>query len=258
VVEARAQIGDIGPGEIFVPFHYGYWDDPDRTRAANELTIYEWDPVSKQPHYKYASVKLEKISTPSGTQPEKVAIGAAGDAAHGVTETLKDLKDSVMEGVKSIKPKRAHIADYIGLLQEAERRLVKGFLQVADNHKEEPDLDTLCRIFAAWSEESATALDPFVQRYGERKEGEPEKLDKALLHKRSPSAFNMLRDLHDLWLMVNESMISLDALEQAARAKHDREFEKAIKSVRTKNKRQRIWLRTRLRQTAPQTLVVPS
>lgn len=101
-------------------------------------------------------------------------------------------------------------------------------------------------------------LGPFVQHYGERKEGEPERLDKALLVKRRPNAFNLLRDLHDLWLMVSESMISLDVLEQAAHAKHDDAFRKGLKSIRSKNERQRIWLRTRLRQAAPQVLAVPS
>jgi ferredoxin-nitrate reductase len=255
MLEARAQLGDIGAGEVFVPFHYGYWDDPGRSRAANELTVYEWDPVSKQPHYKYAAVRLEKIPAPSSAQPEKTEIR---DTSQGVTDMLKDLKDSVMEGIREIRPTRAHIADYIGLLQEAERRLVKGFNQIADVHKEEPDISALCHIFAAWSDESAIALDPFVQRYGERKEGEPERLDKALLVNRTASAFDLLRDLHDLWLMVNESLISLDVLEQAARAKHDMEFEATIRSIRNRNKRQRTWLRTRLRQAAPQVLVVPS
>ncbi|MCS3802190.1 molybdopterin oxidoreductase family protein [Niastella sp. OAS944] len=54
------KIGGILPGLLFIPFHYGYWDEPDRKRAANELTITEWDPVSKQPHYKYAAVKIKK------------------------------------------------------------------------------------------------------------------------------------------------------------------------------------------------------
>jgi len=52
------KIGGIPPGELFIPFHYGYWDDPDRTRAANELTITEWDPISKQPHFKYTAAKV--------------------------------------------------------------------------------------------------------------------------------------------------------------------------------------------------------
>lgn len=63
VVE-RAMVGGAEPGMVFVPFHYGYWDAPDRPRAANELTLFEWDPVSKQPHYKYAAVKLRVLGEP--------------------------------------------------------------------------------------------------------------------------------------------------------------------------------------------------
>ena len=69
-IEVQAAIGDIEPGHVFVPFHFGYWDNPDRARAANELTLFEWDAVSKQPHFKYAAVKLKKVSKPSLSQPE--------------------------------------------------------------------------------------------------------------------------------------------------------------------------------------------
>jgi anaerobic selenocysteine-containing dehydrogenase len=55
-----AKIGGIEPGTVFIPFHYGYWDNDDRPRAANELTLTEWDAVSKQPHFKYAAVKISK------------------------------------------------------------------------------------------------------------------------------------------------------------------------------------------------------
>ena len=52
-ITAPAQIGDILPGHVFIPFHYGYWDEPGsehggpdgRARAANELTFTGWDPV---------------------------------------------------------------------------------------------------------------------------------------------------------------------------------------------------------------------
>jgi len=57
-----ARIGDISPGEVFVPFHYGYWDHPAPDRAANELTITGWDAVSKQPFFKYAAVQLSKVT----------------------------------------------------------------------------------------------------------------------------------------------------------------------------------------------------
>jgi predicted molibdopterin-dependent oxidoreductase YjgC len=261
--EARARIGDIGPGEVFVPFHFGYWDEPGRARAANELTIYEWDPVSKQPHYKYAAVRIEKIAAPSTPQPERMDPGAPGVADPASTQTgivhaLKEAKDVLVEGWEKAKPVRAHVADYLGLLQASERRLVKAFEQTRATHPDEPDIGPLCHVFAQWSGASADALEPFVQQYGERREGEPERLDDALLVQRRQGGFDMLRDLHDLWLLVNESMISLDILEQAARSLHDKAFEAAIKQIRHQNSRQLDWLHGRIRQAAPQTLVVPS
>jgi anaerobic selenocysteine-containing dehydrogenase len=66
-VEVPARLGELREGVVFIPFHYGYWDvgddaGPDgRPRAANELTMTIWDPVSKQPQLKTAAVKLEKI-----------------------------------------------------------------------------------------------------------------------------------------------------------------------------------------------------
>ncbi|MCC3160112.1 nitrate reductase [Hymenobacter sp. 15J16-1T3B] len=58
-----ARIGGIEPGLVFMPFHYGYWDhDEHDKRAANELTLTEWDPVSKQPHFKYAAVRIRKVA----------------------------------------------------------------------------------------------------------------------------------------------------------------------------------------------------
>jgi anaerobic selenocysteine-containing dehydrogenase len=60
-VQAPARVGDIEPGHVFVPFHYGYWDDPERPRAANELTLTSWDPVSRQPHFKFAAVRVHKM-----------------------------------------------------------------------------------------------------------------------------------------------------------------------------------------------------
>jgi ferredoxin-nitrate reductase len=63
-VKAPARIADVIPGTIFIPFHYGYWDkdQSEHERAANELTLPVWDPVSKQPHFKYAAVNMTKVS----------------------------------------------------------------------------------------------------------------------------------------------------------------------------------------------------
>jgi anaerobic selenocysteine-containing dehydrogenase len=60
-VTVPARVGEIEPGHVFIPFHYGYWDNAEFARAANELTISGWDAVSKQPHFKFAAVHIKKV-----------------------------------------------------------------------------------------------------------------------------------------------------------------------------------------------------
>jgi anaerobic selenocysteine-containing dehydrogenase len=68
VIEAPVRVTEIRPGTLFVPFHYGYWDHdapgPNGAppRAANELTITAWDPVSKQPLFKVAAVRAARAT----------------------------------------------------------------------------------------------------------------------------------------------------------------------------------------------------
>jgi anaerobic selenocysteine-containing dehydrogenase len=68
-IQVPVRIADIQPGTVFVPFHYGYWDrdasgpDGAAPRAANELTITAWDPVSKQPLFKVAAVRATRVAT---------------------------------------------------------------------------------------------------------------------------------------------------------------------------------------------------
>jgi ferredoxin-nitrate reductase len=64
-IEARARLGGVRPGVVFVPFHYGYFDVAPadrRPRAANEMTITAWDPVSKQPLFKIAAVRIARLA----------------------------------------------------------------------------------------------------------------------------------------------------------------------------------------------------
>src|SRR4051794_30321855 len=60
-----------------------------------------------------------------------------------------------------------------------------------------------------------------------------------------------------LWLLVNESMMSLNVLEQAARALRDHQLLDVLKHMQDRNERQLVWLKTRINQAAPQVLVVP-
>lgn len=70
-LRATARVTEIRPGVVFIPFHYGYWDVPDadvpdaaHTRAANELTRTDVDPVSKQPLFKTGAAGIRRLNEP--------------------------------------------------------------------------------------------------------------------------------------------------------------------------------------------------
>ena len=135
------------PGTVFVPFHYGYWDDPGRPRAANELTLTEWDPVSKQPHFKYAAVRLAKVTLAT----------RAADLAGAVSEGV----GSAATAVRSVDPVRARpragptspITSAIA--EKSEDHLAEAFEAVAEHHGHEPDVLQMCRLLASWSRRTA-------------------------------------------------------------------------------------------------------
>ena len=70
-VEAPLRVTGVRRGVLFLPFHYGYWDQPGghepdgHPRAANELTLTAWDPASKQPLFKTAAAQVERIAARS-------------------------------------------------------------------------------------------------------------------------------------------------------------------------------------------------
>jgi anaerobic selenocysteine-containing dehydrogenase len=87
-LEAKARISGIKEGVLFAPFHYGYFDGNGHLRAANELTITEWDPASKQPLYKVGAVRVTKIATSDGTPaPAPTNTASAPTSAGSVPET---------------------------------------------------------------------------------------------------------------------------------------------------------------------------
>ncbi|WP_116452153.1 molybdopterin oxidoreductase family protein [Blastococcus litoris] len=84
-VRAKLRVSGIRPGVLFLPFHYGYWDtagehappDGEDGRAANELTLTDWDPVSKQPIFKTAAAQVERVAAADGPAPAPTTTGSA-------------------------------------------------------------------------------------------------------------------------------------------------------------------------------------
>ncbi|WP_223205848.1 molybdopterin oxidoreductase family protein [Streptomyces xanthii] len=71
-VRAALRVTGLRDGVVFLPFHYGYWDtggapeDADARRAANETTITDWDPVSKQPLFKIGAAQVTLVTRAGG------------------------------------------------------------------------------------------------------------------------------------------------------------------------------------------------
>jgi predicted molibdopterin-dependent oxidoreductase YjgC len=81
-IDVPARITAIRQGVVFTPFHYGYFDDPSGSpagapHAANELTLTEWDPVSKQPYFKAGAVRVVKLADGGGAPSPAPTIGGA-------------------------------------------------------------------------------------------------------------------------------------------------------------------------------------
>jgi hypothetical protein len=149
-----------------------------------------------------------------------------------------------------------HLANYLGLLHQSELELAKAYLEVAEAHGHEPDVRVLCLRFADQSTAHADALAPFVERYGEDKPDEPERLHSELFGGSRGGGLGLLRDLHDLYLMATECEVTWALVGQAAQGARDRELLEVVQGCDGEVAAQLKWLRTRMKQAAPQALLV--
>lgn len=151
-----------------------------------------------------------------------------------------------------------HLSTYIGLVDVGERTLADSFRQVADGHAEEADVATLCHRFAVQCESHRTQLAPVVERYGEQREREPERLHAEGLSATRTGGVGLLRDLHDLYLLASYLDIAWTMVGQAARAVRDEELRGVVEWCEKETAAQMGWLKTRMKEAAPQALVASS
>src|SRR3954447_5685186 len=189
-VRVTARVGDILSGHLFIPFHYGDSDADGRPRAANELTLPEWDPVSKQPHFKSAAAKLSKVTL----------LDRAGDAAGAIAEGVAHVAGRIKQAVRfaSATASDGQVDEYLGLAREAERALEEACRAVGRRHANEPDMQPILTMFADWSLQNMAALGPLIARYSANDRDEPKRLVGALFQGQRTGGMGLLRDLHDL------------------------------------------------------------
>ena len=149
-----------------------------------------------------------------------------------------------------------HLAHYLGLLHRAEAELATAYREVAEAHGDEPDVFHLCSKLAGECDRHAERLEPFAKRYGEDAPDEPERLHSELFTGTRTGGLGLLRDLHDLYLMATECDISWTLVGQAAQGARDPDLLAVVEQCEGETAIQLKWLKTRMKQAAPQALVV--
>ncbi len=149
-----------------------------------------------------------------------------------------------------------HVAHYLGLLHSAQVALAQAFREVAEGHAEEPDVEHLCEKLARQCDGHAEQLQPYVDSYGEEAPEEPERLHSEIFQGTREGGLGLLRDLQDLYLMAAECDITWTMVGQAAQGLRDHELFAVVQRCEGETAIQLKWLRTRMKQAAPQALVV--
>ena len=150
-----------------------------------------------------------------------------------------------------------NLAIYLGMLRQAEQTLAESFRQVADGHGAEPDVHFLCHTLAGQCEQHSELLLPIVRRYGEdTSDNEPERLHAEGLSTTREGPVGLLRDLQDLYLLATFVDVTWTMVKQAGSALRDAELLHVVEQCDAETAVQLRWLQTRMKQAAPQALVV--
>jgi hypothetical protein len=148
------------------------------------------------------------------------------------------------------------LAHYLGLLHRAQEELGKAFREVGEAHSDEHDVFHQCRRLARQCDRHAESLAPFAARYGEEEADEPERLHSTLFEGTREGPLGLLRDLHDLYLMACECDMAWTLVGQAAQGARDTDLLEVVQSSEGETAIQMKWLKSRLKEAAPQALVV--
>lgn len=150
-----------------------------------------------------------------------------------------------------------NVAAVLSLLDDAEADLATGFRTVGDGHDGEPDVHRTCHTLARECDSHRAALGPARERYGQEPEGlEPDRLGTRVLAEPRSGPIGLLRDLQDLYTQAAFAELTWTLLRQAAAALRDRELLVTAERCAQQTAAQQAWVRTRLKQAAPQAIVV--
>lgn len=145
---------------------------------------------------------------------------------------------------------------YLGLLRKAEQVLASSYRQVAEGHGAEPDVYHLCQALAQQCDQHERALTRVTERYGEQPDDEPERFHAGGMTTTRTGPVGLIRDLQDLYLLANLVDVTWMMVKQAALALRDDQLVAVVGQCEAQIKVQLGWLTTRMKQAAPQALII--
>lgn len=148
------------------------------------------------------------------------------------------------------------LGHYIGFISRSQKELAGAFREVAESHSADAAIFHISKQLARECDSHVEQLEPFVDRYGEESDDEPERLYSDLFQGSREGPFGMLRDLHDLYLMAAEVDMSWTVIAQAAQGVRDADLLEVTQTCEKETATQMKWLRSQMKEAAPQTLVV--
>jgi hypothetical protein len=151
-----------------------------------------------------------------------------------------------------------HLAHYLALLHRSQAELGNAFRTVARSHADDHDVHDMCAKLASQCERHAEQLGPFAERYGEDAHSEPRRLHSEIFGGPRDGPLGLLRDLHDVYLLACECDLAWTLVGQAAQGARDRELLAVVQTCEGETAMQLTWARGRMKQAAPQALVVAS
>lgn len=150
-----------------------------------------------------------------------------------------------------------HVAHYVDLLHRAELDLATACERVAEEHADESDVRVDCLKFAEQCRAHAEKLSPFMQKYRGPSPNQADPGDPRTLFRGPRSGpLGLLSDLHDLYLGACECEVAWTLLGQAASGLRDHALLDVVGISEPESEIQATWFKSRMKQAAPQTLVV--
>jgi hypothetical protein len=156
----------------------------------------------------------------------------------------------------------------VGQLHDAETDLAGEYRRVAERQAAEHDVYYLCHTLADQCDAHAERIRGFASRFG-KDLSEPagsETVENVLagirhktselLGRRPEAGLLLLRDLRRLYLMAEEANIHWIALGQVAQAVRDHDLLDQVSPLHKETLTQIKWLKTRIKEAAPQVLTV--